>query len=373
MRVLIPSAQQIPTILLFVGICLGLGFGALRWGPRRGWVDMGLLSQVTGLGLLPPLLLLLRLAHLPLTWWVLLAAAGLGSSVAILRRRPSRRDAKPARAAPAPRTADRGRRASRGPWVVIAVLAAAWLTGMLYIGAARNPWLEDDDSWSHAVGAHYVAKFETTAQPYPPFSHYLEPYPPYYTAIMGVLHQTQPDLQWTLKFFNALIVGLSLIAAFFAFERMSGDSRKAAAATVILGILPAYMSHFIWSQTLAVPVFFVAMWACASLDERPPRFRDGAFWTAGVLVWSATIIQPSTAAVFARPRETDFPVEVDARDRRWRGTQPAQLAVPHRQLRLATVRRDHPHPPFDVRAGQQGGLERRSHLFPRRLPVPEGL
>src|SRR6476661_2573210 len=144
MRVMIPSAQQLPTIFLFAAICLGLGFGALRLGPRRPWADTGLLALMTGLGLLPPLLLVLRVLHVPLTWWVLLAAASLSAALAILRPRAKRPGPKAPVPAARPRTAQSKPQARRAPWVAIAVLAAAWLTGMLYIGAARNPWLEDD-------------------------------------------------------------------------------------------------------------------------------------------------------------------------------------------------------------------------------------
>src|SRR5262249_36122110 len=159
-----------------------------------------LLALSIGLGLLPPLLLVLRLAHAPLRWWLVLGIAAAGPLALAIRGATARRT-RPPPAPPAPKPAPKSRaprrsRPPRAPAVVIAALAAAWLAGMLYAGAARNPWLEDDDSWQHAVGAHYVAHFATTAQPWPPISHYLEPYPPYFTALMGVLHQSQPDLQW---------------------------------------------------------------------------------------------------------------------------------------------------------------------------------
>ena len=184
----------------------------------------------------------------------------------------------------------------------VVLTAAVLVTGMLYFGATRYPYLEDDDPWGHAAGAHYVALEKTACGADEATGRYLEPYPPYYTALMGMLHQTNPDLQGVLKFVNAVLIGISLLAAFHAFEAIGGNTVLAAAGASILGMLPAYMSHFIWSQTLAIPVFLIAVWAVATLEREPGigtwHRREGVM-LAAMLVWSATIVQPSTAVLFA--------------------------------------------------------------------------
>ena len=37
---------------------------------------------------------------------------------------------------------------------------------------------------------------------------YMNPYPPAYDILFGILHQTNDSVYWTLKFFNALIISL---------------------------------------------------------------------------------------------------------------------------------------------------------------------
>lgn len=125
---------------------------------------------------------------------------------------------------------------------------------------------------------------------------------------MGVLHQTTNDLSWVLKFFNALIIGLTLLAAFYAFESLLQSEIAAAGAAIILGAIPGYMSHFIWSQTLAILVFLVTLWALDDMrrnesnlwDNKKRKWKDFVpLIIPALLVMASTITQPSTAAIFA--------------------------------------------------------------------------
>jgi len=76
-------------------------------------------------------------------------------------------------------------------------------------GAFSYPWLEDDDPWHHAAGMKYIA-VEKDVFHASGFM-YVNPYPPGYDLLFGVLHQTSTSLHWTMKFFNALIVSLSIL------------------------------------------------------------------------------------------------------------------------------------------------------------------
>lgn len=270
------------TVVAFAVIVGGLGLAGLRASTPRSWPERLVLALPVGLCLWPLAVLALRLVHLPLDWRIVgaLGLAGFALGVA---------DGRAAPALPPPRLA---------ALAAAGVLAAA-LAAVMYFGATRYPYLEDDDSWRHAVAARWVALQKTTVQPEPPVTLYLEPYPPYYGALMGVLHQVNPDLKDVLKFFNALVVGLSVLGAFLAFEALSGSVAIALAASALLAVSPSYMSHFIWAQSLAIPVFFAAVWALARLPAGARWWTGGPSWLALLLVWSATIIQPSTAAVFA--------------------------------------------------------------------------
>ena len=276
------AAELLTTIVTFVLLSGGLGSIVLP-AAEDDPVEKVLLAIVIGLGTLPLVILLFRVLHVPLDVRIFLALGIIAAGLRVLRRRRVTMLGR-VRVAPA-----------------AALLSAGLLAWIMYVGATKYPYLEDDDPWAHATGAHYVALQKTTAPPADWATHYLEPYPPYYTAVMGLLHQLNPDTNQVLKGVNAVIVGLSLVGAFFAFQALTANRWKALAGAAVLGMMPAYMSHFIWSQTLAIPVFFVALWALerARHDIARPAFRGGAWWTAVLMMWSATIIQPSTAAVFA--------------------------------------------------------------------------
>ena len=278
------SADTLFSVATFLVLSAGLGSAVLLLAKRRDWAESLLLSIGIGLGTLPLLILLFRILHVPLDIRVFLTLAAVGPAICVFRKN---RWATP--------TLQRG--AILGGALLIALLLA-WI---MYVGATRYPYLEDDDPWGHATAAHYVALEKTTAPPDGWITHYLEPYPPYYTAIMGMLHQLNPDTNHVLKAINALMVGLSLLAAFFAFDTLTGNTYKALAAAAVLAMIPAYMSHFIWSQTLAIPVFFLALWALeeARKSRHGATWRDSTWYLAVLMVWSATIIQPSTAAVVA--------------------------------------------------------------------------
>jgi hypothetical protein len=129
-------------------------------------------------------------------------------------------------------------------------------------GAFKYPYLEDDDPWGHAAGAKYVSVEKTIFDP-PTGYHfqYMDPYPPAYDMMFGILHQTSSSVYWTVKFFNALIISLSLLFFYFFAKEFTGSRNKALFSTFVLASIPAYLSHFIWAPALAMVVFFPAMYA----------------------------------------------------------------------------------------------------------------
>ena len=182
---------------------------------------------------------------------------------------------------------------------VIALIAGAFVFGMFLKGAFAYPYLEDDDPWNHAQGTLYVAMERTASiDPdvralNPGYATYMEPYPPTYDVMMGVLRQANDSTVWTLKFFNALLAGLAVIFAFLAARSYLGSDQKAALAAVTLAALPSFMSHFIWNQTLALVVFPVALYAAVkALDDKN--------WIAPAIVAVASMMvtQPVVSFVF---------------------------------------------------------------------------
>ncbi len=183
--------------------------------------------------------------------------------------------------------------------VVIVILAAVGVFFLLHNGSNAYPYLEDDDPWSHVQSVSYVGRMNTYDVPVPPdysgptYAFYLEPYPPNYDVIMGLEWQQNHDATWTLKFFNALICALAIVFTFLLAKDYLGSSEKGAFAAVILAALPSFMSHFIWSQTLALAIFPVALYAFL-------RSLKDASWRipAIIVIASMMVSQPIVSVVF---------------------------------------------------------------------------
>ena len=177
------------------------------------------------------------------------------------------------------------------------VLGLALLNFVVYwAGASAYPWLEDMDPWLHTVGVKWVAITQSFSRFYDGtefYRLYIEPYPPSFDVLMGVLHQMAPSVSTTLKFFNAFLVSLSPIFAFYAVSEITKSRNIALLAAFFLLAMPAFMSHFIWAQTLAMLMLLISFYAYErALKE--PRFMI----PAGVAVGAVAVSQPSTAAIF---------------------------------------------------------------------------
>ncbi|MFH1721943.1 MAG: hypothetical protein ABH950_04995 [Candidatus Altiarchaeota archaeon] len=177
-------------------------------------------------------------------------------------------------------------------------LAAVFLSLILFFvflkGSFSYPWLEDGDPWQHAVGAKYVSLEETYsigADQY--VSHYLEPYPPSYDVLMGLVHQTNNSINWTLKFFNSLLVSIGLVLFFFFARQLTKNDWVSFIATFVLLVIPSYMGHFIWAQSLALIIFFPAFIAIE-------RIREDRRWMipAAIMVASNMLVQPLANVIF---------------------------------------------------------------------------
>ncbi len=153
-------------------------------------------------------------------------------------------------------------------------------------GAFKYPYLENEDPWGHSVGAKYVS-IEKKAFDTPIYNFsYMDPYPPGYDILMGVLLQTDVSVQFVLKFFNALIIALGIVWFFFMSRSFVG-SWKAAFASFILAMLPSYFTHFIWAHTLVIALFFPMVYAFWMIKENK-------YWIfpSSVLVASILLTQP---------------------------------------------------------------------------------
>jgi hypothetical protein len=178
-------------------------------------------------------------------------------------------------------------------YIIIVLILSVVLFGVYLKGAFSYPYLENDDSWDHALGTKYIAIEKTAYQPENFNIHYLNPYPPSYDIILGLLHQINPSVSWVLKFFNSLIISLGIIFFYFFAERFTKNKDKALLATFILALLPSFMSHFIWAQSLALVLFFPAFYCFERINENPKWL-----YVAAIIVAAIYITQPTAALIF---------------------------------------------------------------------------
>lgn len=178
----------------------------------------------------------------------------------------------------------------------IVLFATLVLFATFLSGTFAYSYLEDDDPWGHAIAVKYIAEEKTYYQKEPGFiSHYLEPYPPTYDAILSLVYQINGSLLLTLKIFNVLLIALGILF-FFIFVLELFDIKIATVATLTLVALPSWISHFIWSHTLALVLFFPALTVAVRAVHRFPDTK----WVvpAAVLIAAELVTHPFVAVLF---------------------------------------------------------------------------
>ncbi|MFH1840217.1 MAG: glycosyltransferase family 39 protein [Nanoarchaeota archaeon] len=158
-------------------------------------------------------------------------------------------------------------------------------------GAYAYPYLEDDDPWGHAEAAKYVS-VEKNFDAKPRFTHYLEPYPPAYPAVMGLIHQTNDSIFDTLKQFNVLLMVLAL-ALFYILTKLLFNRNVALISTIILGIMPSFMSHFIWAQTLAIALSMISLYLIIYFTKEQ---KNNYFYISIIILASSLTVQTIASA-----------------------------------------------------------------------------
>jgi hypothetical protein len=180
------------------------------------------------------------------------------------------------------------------------ILCALFLTIILFVvfykGAFTYPYLEDDDPWFHAMNTKYVANMKTFTKYDSAIWSYREPYPQGFIIITGLLHQTNDNVIWTLKFFNALIIALGILFFYFFALEFLGSKKKALFATFGLAVIPCFLSHFIWASSLAVTLFFPALYALEKTRKEKPFV--GWMVVSALVIASLLVTQPSNSFIF---------------------------------------------------------------------------
>ncbi len=161
-------------------------------------------------------------------------------------------------------------------------------------GAFGYPYLEDDDPWLHAQNARMVSLTQSATLPAGMEKWmYLEPYPPAYSIMMGLLDQMNKSVIETLKFFNVLIIALGNTFFFYLFAgRFFKNNKKAFIATLFLVLIPCFLSHFIWASSLALGIVFIALY-CAERASEDKRW----IYPSIIAIAALLVSQPSNAYI----------------------------------------------------------------------------
>jgi len=159
-------------------------------------------------------------------------------------------------------------------------------------GAFSYPYLEDDDSWAHTFGVKYVSMNGNAYDEAAKLIRYMNPYPPAYDILLGVLHQTNDSIYWTMKFFNALIISMSTIFFYFFVKELTGSKNKALFSSFALMSIPAFLSHFIWGISIAIPLYFVALYSLERIKH------DKNWWIVSAISMVTIFVSTPTHGVY---------------------------------------------------------------------------
>ena len=248
--------MSILTIILFFIYTSGLGFiliSLLKIKEEEG-LERQVMRIGLGLCLFIFLAVLLNMLNIPLHWWFFLILSGVYPVYWLVKNYKTISSIKP----------------NFSKIKVTTFLLLLLFSFMLFMhvkGSFAYEHLEDDDPWTHAREMKYVAQEKTLDVPYFRPINYLDPYPPAYALIMGILHQTSPEAQWTLKFFNSLLIALSVLFFFYMVLRLTKSEKIALASSFVLVMLPSYLSHFIWSHTLIPLLFMLLIYSYLKVDD----------------------------------------------------------------------------------------------------------
>lgn len=179
-------------------------------------------------------------------------------------------------------------------------------------GAFIYPYLENGDPLSHSLAAKYISDERTFSVPieHQPLAHYLEPYPPFYSAFMSVfINLSGQDVVWVLKFMNALLISMSVLFIYYLIKRVTKSSAKGMIAAFLLLGINSFMGHFIYASSYATTLIFPGIYFTLELLENLKRENTKKLFSLRHIDWKLTLflaiiysglflVQPIISAVF---------------------------------------------------------------------------
>ncbi len=184
-------------------------------------------------------------------------------------------------------------------YLILGLVLLAISFNMYMTGSFVFPWLENGDAYGYAMQSKYIAE-HMTYEADEMFGFYSAPYTQGYQIVMGVMHQTNDSLYWSMKFYHGIVISLSIIFMYFMLLKVSKKHDVAFWGTFSLLAVPAWITHFIFSLSYnmaLMPVFFYALFSID--DDKDWSIISGLllgsilinhFYTAVIIFTTITIV-----------------------------------------------------------------------------------
>ncbi len=286
------------TILLFFIYLWGFGFSVTYFIKKKYYSDSPLerliMNTGIGMGVLTLLITVLPRLRIPIDWKLYLVLSLIVPGYAIYRHYKENNGLLIKE-----KLKDFFTIKKSTLFMIAAIILSSILLFTFVKGSFAYPWLEDGDPWEHAAGTFFVSEQKSYIRDLEVFDsmsiHYLEPYPPAYDSIMGLMRQTYKDTNWILKFFNPLMIALGHLWFFFLVKEFTKNQNIALFAAFALVMLPSFLSHFIWSTTLALILYFPAFYCIEKLRKNK---KENIWLYASILMIASIMVAQPTDNVF---------------------------------------------------------------------------
>jgi len=281
---------DINTIILFIIYCYGLGFG-ITYFIKPNYDDAlekHIIRFGIGLASLPIIGVIMSFFHIPIDWKIILALSLVIPLFYSLKNISSIKTI-------FTDISTKIQKIKLKKSQLYIILALVILGISLFVslkGAFLYPYIEDDDPWTYAVGVDYISKEKTLTEPFKDKEvyQYIDPYPPGYSFVLAVLYQTSDSLMWTLKFFNSMFLSLTLLFFYLFAKQFMSSKKRALISSFILLAIPCFLTHFIWSHSLILLVFFISLYCLERSGKEKLWIIPALLSISGILV-----IQPTQA------------------------------------------------------------------------------
>lgn len=169
------------------------------------------------------------------------------------------------------------------------------ITSFMYIsGSFSHTYMEDGDSWGYTAVSKVISEEQTFKADYR-YNHYSEPYTQGYQILMGVIHQANDSINFTMKFFHNLILALSIIFFYFFVKRLFYNKKYyneiALFSTFILFAIPSWVGRFIFSLSFNMVLFLIFLYSLIRINE------DNSWWIPTSLIYASILINHAYTGV----------------------------------------------------------------------------